>query len=339
MKNLMVWLTINRNCNLHCGWCYQGDVAQNNNTMTYRLSEELIDISSGLGAANVILIGGEPTLHPRFFDIIGYIRNRGLKASLVSNSIKFSDKAFVNQAKEAGLQAVTTSIKGSSGEEYLASTGKDVFCLVKTALQNLKDSGIISQVSVTVSESVIANWEGMIRFIKENGINNLIFSFEKPTILSDGISFDEKMLPVNISKFIQEVMYPSLLQTGAKFKIELIFQQCVLNNGFVEELEDKEHAFGGCLLLKHDSRVVFDPQGFVLPCNHFLMHPLGKYGEDFKSPREFIAWRQSEKVRRFYQVTEAAPGEKCAQCGRWSKCGAGCRIYWLYAGQDKLMPV
>lgn len=335
----MVWLTINRNCNLHCEWCYQGSVVQSTNTMSYQLAEKLVDLSSGLGAKNVILIGGEPTLHPRFLDIVRYIRSKGLNVSLVSNSIKFADKTFVEQAEEAGLQAINISFKGSSGEEYLASTGKNVFGLLETALSNLENSKITKQGSVTISRSIIANWERMIEFIGKSNINNFIFSFEKPTILSDQIRFNEDMLPKNISGFIQKVMYPSLQQTGINFKIELMFQHCVLDDDFVGKLENEKHAFGGCLLLKQDRRVVFDPQGFVLPCNHFLMHPLGKYGKDFNNPKEFIVWKQSEGVKRFYQITQAAPGEKCSECKKWHKCGAGCRIFWLYCGRDKLMSI
>jgi len=189
-----------------------------------------------------------------------------------------------------------------------------------------------------MSNSIMANWEQMVDFIRKSEVDSFIFSFEKPTILSNQITFDERMLPKNISGFIQNVMYPSLRQAGVKFKIELMFQQCILNEGFVRELEDGGHAFGGCLLLKCDRRIVFDPGGFVLPCNHFTMHPLGKYGKDFKTPEEFITWKQSKEVQDFYRMTKAAPGERCAKCTKWSKCGAGCRLYWLYCGQDKLLP-
>lgn len=338
MENLMVWLTINRNCNLRCKWCYQGDM-NNANIMDYQLAKKLIDLSSGLQAKNITLIGGEPTLHSRFLDIVRYIENKKIRVSVVSNSIKFADKIFVQQAEEAGVKAVNTSIKGSSGEEYLASTGCDVFDSIKTALTNLKKSKITQQVSITISSSIVANWGRMVEFIKRSEINNFIFSFEKPTLLSDRINFDERMLPRNISGFIQNIMYPSLQQTDVKFKIELMFQQCVLNDGFVERLEDESHAFGGCLLLKHERRIVFDPEGFVLPCNHFTRHPLGKYEKDFQNPEGFIAWKQSKEIEKLYQITKSAPGEKCAECEKWSKCGAGCRLYWLYCGQKQLLPI
>lgn len=338
MSDLIVWLTINRNCNLRCKWCYQRDVAQTTKTMDYELALKLIDLSFGLQAKEIILIGGEPTLHPRFFDIIKNIKLKGLRTNVVSNSIKFADDKFINKAVESGLASITTSIKGSSKEEYIDSTGCDAFDLLKKAMVNIRKSKIIHQTSVTVSNSVVENWGQMIDFIKENNTDNYIFSFEKPTLLPSAITFDEKMFPKNISRFIQDVMYPSLVATGVNFKMELMFQQCVLGDGFVNKLENDRHAFGGCLLMKCDRRIVFDPEGFVLPCNHFVTYPIGKYGEDFNNPPEFVSWKKSEEIKKFYQVTKSAPGEKCANCDKWSKCGAGCRLYWLYSGADKLLP-
>jgi len=338
MANLMTWLTINRICNLRCKWCYQKEVAGSVKTMDFQLSKELIDLCSNLFVNSIILIGGEPTLHPNFFEIVKYIKNKGITTSIVSNSIKFADNKFVENAKLCGVKAVNTSIKGSSKEEYLKSTGCDVFHLVKKAIRNLENSEIDQLISVTISNSIITNWIQMINFINELGVKNFIFSFEKPTILLNDLTFDDRMLPGNIAEFIQDVMYPSLKQTGVNFKIELMFPQCVLRDSFVEKLENEYHAFGGCLLLRCDRRIVFDPDGFVLPCNHFIANPLGKYGDDFQNAQEFLDWKQSEGVRNFYQMTKMAPGERCARCDKWSKCGAGCRLYWLYKESDKLLP-
>jgi MoaA/NifB/PqqE/SkfB family radical SAM enzyme len=46
---------------------------------------------------NVLLSGGEPTLHPDFLNIVKYISERGLKMSLLTNAIKFSNNEFVEK--------------------------------------------------------------------------------------------------------------------------------------------------------------------------------------------------------------------------------------------------
>jgi len=152
------------------------------------------------------------------------------------------------------------------------------------------------------------------------------------------MTFDDRMMPQNIAGFIQDVMYPSLLEAGINFKMELMFPQCVLREGFIERLENECHALGSCLLINCDG-VVFDLEGNVLPCNHFIAYTMGRYGVDFTTPEEFLHWRQSGEVAKFYQTTRLAPGKRCAKCDKWSKCGAGCRLYWLYRGPNELLPV
>jgi len=338
MDKFPVWLTINHTCNLRCGWCYQREVAKGTKMMDYQLTEKLIDLCSGLPVKKVTLIGGEPTLHPRFLDIARYVENKGLVTSVISNSVRFADVGFLEESREAGVKAITTSVKGSSGEEYLTTAGCDVFDLVRRAIFNIERSGIAHHVSVTISNSVISNWNRMVGFIKDCGAKNFYFSFEKPAVLSSGVTFDDRVMPRNIAGFVQDVMYPSLIETGVSFKMELMLPQCVFRDGFVEKNEDECHAFGTCLLINCDG-VVFDPEGAVLPCNHLIAYALGKYGNDFVTPADFLRWKQSGEASRFYRTARLAPGERCAKCVKWSKCGAGCRLYWLYRGPNELLNV
>lgn len=339
MEHLPVWLTTNYNCNLRCRWCYQREMAKSTKTMSCQLAKELVDLCSGLPVKDIILIGGEPTLYPHFLDIVRYIKVKELATNVISNSIRFADNEFVEEAQEAGVVAVTTSVKGSSGKEYFEATGCDAFDLVRKAILNLESSKIAHHVSVTISSSIIDNWDQMVRFVKECGAKNCHFSFEKPTILLDNsVVLDDRMSPRNIAGFIQDVMYPSLSEAGINFKIKLMLPQCVLRDGFVEKLEDEHHAFACCLLMNRDG-IVFDPNGVVLPCNHFVTYPLGKYGEDFKTPEEFLNWRQTGEIMRFRHVTRLAPCERCVKCDKWSRCGAGCRLYCLYRGPDDILPI
>ncbi|NQV00156.1 MAG: radical SAM protein [Parcubacteria group bacterium] len=339
MTEFPVWLTTNYNCNLHCKWCYQREMAKSTKTMSCQLAKELIDLCSGLPVKDIILIGGEPTLYSHFFDVVKYIKNKGLAANVISNSIRFADDEFVEEAQELGVMAVTTSIKASSGKEYREATGYDAFELVKKAILNLESSKIAHHVSITISSSIIDNWEQMVEFVKECGAKRCHFSFEKPTILPDNsVVLDDRMIPRNTAGFIQDIMYPSLLEAGINFKIKLVFPQCFLRDGFVDSLEDKNHAFGCCSLVSRDG-IVFDPNGVVLPCNHFVTYPLGKYRENFKTPEEFLSWRDLGELIRFRHAVELAPCGRCAKCDKWSKCGGGCRIYWLNQCPDDLLPL
>lgn len=339
MEKFPVWLTTNEFCNLDCRWCYHRADSSSAKLMDFQLAQRLVDMCSKVPAKRITLIGGEPTLYPHFFDIARHAKSRGLITTVISNSVRFADDAFVQEARDAGVVAVTTSLKASSGKEYRESTGRDVFDRVRQAILNLEKSDIAQHVAVTVSGSIVANWEKMVGFIKECGASHFYFSFEKPSIRDDGtITFDERMMPQHIGRFIQDVMYPSLIEAGINFKMELMFPHCVLKNGFIERLERECHALGSCLLTNCEG-VVFAVDGSVLPCNHFVSYSLGKFGEDFTTPDEFLQWRQSGKAKEFYELARLAPCERCAKCVKWSKCGSGCRLYWLYRGPIELLPI
>lgn len=337
MKLQLVWITLNHICNLSCKWCYQREVARSGKKMSIQLAKDLVDLCRNLSVGIVVLIGGEPTLHEGFCDIIKYIKEKGMTASVVTNGIRFSSERFLADAETSGLDEIVFSVKGSSKEEYIESAGADSFDLARKAIKNIAASKMRHRISVTVSSPVIENWASWVSFVKDCEIKEINFSFEKPVILSDKIAYDERMMTGNVARFIEDTMYPSLLTTDVDFKLEFMYPQCGLSRDFIAKLEEEGHAFGGCTVMR-ESGIAFDPEGRVLPCNHFVDYYLAQFGKDFNTAEEFDRLFTVEETQQFYQMIKQAPCQKCAECDRWSKCGGGCRIFWLYQGAEKLIP-
>ncbi len=331
------WLTVTHLCNLRCKWCYQRELGGEGKTMPKELANQLVDLLAELGLETIVLIGGEPTLYDHFFTLIKYIKTKGMRVNMVSNGLAFANQGFLDEAVEIGVDDITTSVKGSSREEYKKSTGYPLgYDLILQAIRAIQKTPIRQKVFITVSYSIIQNWNNMVRFVKECEGSLFLFSFEKPTLLSGGrFVLDERMMPEKVAPFVQEVMYPSLVETGLDFKIDLMSPQCYFPEEFINQIEAQQHIYGGCFLLGSKG-IIFDPKGFVLPCNHFLCYPLGKYGIDFKTINEFLKWRETDKIRRFYETTSKAPCEECAKCSRWDRCSGGCRLWWLYQKPQEL---
>lgn len=333
----IAWITLNHRCNLHCNWCYQREVASSGKEMSFSRAKSLIQICKDLSIEIIALIGGEPTLHKLFFDTIKSIKAKGITASVVTNGIKFSSADFTARAEEAGLDEIVFSVKGSSREEYIDSTAVDAFQKARRAIKNVASSGIRHRISITVSKPVIENWAQWVTFVRDCEIQEINFSFEKPVILSTGVTFDDSMQPRHIADFIEQTMYPTLLESGINFKIEFMCPQCFLSPGFIEKLENEGHAFGGCTVVGKNG-IAFDPEGRVLPCNHFVDYHFGQYGKNFSSAEDLESLLQTKDVREFYRLVKQAPCAQCAKCDQWHKCGGGCRIFWLYQGSEQLLP-
>ena len=336
-QQLTFWLTINHVCNLKCNWCYQRQLSNNGKSMSEKTITELITLLSDLPVKTIILIGGEPTIHPLFLKIIRMSKNKGLIPKVISNSLRFSDMNFVEKAENAGLDMVISSVKGFSEDEYEEATGIRAFERTKKAIKNLENSKMNHRISITITSATILSWEKVIAFVKSCKTEDFCFSFEKPCLVGNDIVFEDGMLPQRIAECIETLIYPTLVETGVPFKIDLMFPQCQLSENFRYKLESKGRAFSGCHLLARNS-VIFDPDGQILPCNHFITQPIGKYGVDFRTAKEYLNWHRDYATSRNFIVSSSAPCERCGNCERWEKCGAGCRLFWLFEGEKVLLP-
>ena len=79
------WITLNHACNLRCKWCYARDTEYKSSlTMSKDLAFELIDFFDSINVKHIILIGGEPTIHPYFFEILEYAKERKIKCKIIT---------------------------------------------------------------------------------------------------------------------------------------------------------------------------------------------------------------------------------------------------------------
>ena len=337
LNSLTSWLTINHACNLKCTWCYQKQFSGSKKFMLEKLIMELIDLLSDLPVKDVILIGGEPTIHPLFLKTVKAIRVRGLVPKVVSNSIRFSEPDFIKAAEDAGLSMVVSSVKEFSDDEYESATGIRAFNKLRTAIENLDNSEMKHRISFTITSDIISSQTELISFVKSCKPFDFIFSFEKPYLVEDKVCFEGGLLPYEISTQIQELIYPTLVDTGIPFKIDYMFPHCQLPVDFADKVESEGRFFSGCHLLSGKS-IIFDPDRRVLPCNHLITCSLGQYGVNFTTANEYIAWYEGYINSEDFKISSSAPSERCASCEKWEKCGAGCRLFWLFKGEDYLLP-
>ena len=81
---LMFFLDLTECCNLRCWFCYN-ESASRRNMAKFNTIINILKIMSDAGCKEVIYLGGEPTLHPRLFDILDYAEGLGMRQGLVSN--------------------------------------------------------------------------------------------------------------------------------------------------------------------------------------------------------------------------------------------------------------
>ena len=133
---MAMWLTVNRECNFRCKWCYaEGTKLSPNDNMSLETAKDLIDLASDLGIKEIILIGGEPTYWKHLFDTIQYIHEKELISTLVTNGYLMSKNDFLAKIKLSNLRNISISLKAANREQHEELTGVDAFSSVLRGIE------------------------------------------------------------------------------------------------------------------------------------------------------------------------------------------------------------
>src|SRR4028119_193719 len=129
---VLVHIVPMRRCNLACTYCNEYD--KTSEPVPLDEMKRRFDKLAELGTSVVTISGGEPMMHPQIFEIIAYIRSKGMIAGLISNGYYFQpDK--IKRLNEAGLDYLQISIDNVVPDEVSKKSLK----VLDKKLQNLKE--------------------------------------------------------------------------------------------------------------------------------------------------------------------------------------------------------
>src|SRR5512137_1727187 len=131
-------------CNLKCPICFA-----NANQAGYVFEPDYDTVVSMLKVLRaqkpvptpaVQFSGGEPTVHPRFHDIIKAAKELGFaQVQVATNGIEFAKSVdFCQKASDAGLNTVYLQFDGLRPEIYVRARGKDLLGVKKQVIENFR---------------------------------------------------------------------------------------------------------------------------------------------------------------------------------------------------------
>lgn len=121
-------ITPTNRCSARCYYCPRPFMlAEGAGYMDYDFFTDLVDQGRALGVKGVDLGGwGEPTLHPRIFDMIEYAFGKGMKVGITSNFIPF-DKPRLERLAQYPFDTMEMSMDGFNAAEYQAGKRVDQY--------------------------------------------------------------------------------------------------------------------------------------------------------------------------------------------------------------------
>lgn len=156
--NMLIEIT--QRCNLTCPTCYADSSPERDETMSYEAFVALIEslIAKGKGDADVIaLSGGEPTIHPRMFDMIEAALDRGFQQVYINtNGVKLARPEFADRVAAFGSRvSVYLQFDGFRERTLKVLRGRDDLQALKMrALAHCESRGIATVPVMTMTPDV-----------------------------------------------------------------------------------------------------------------------------------------------------------------------------------------
>jgi len=135
-----VWFNITAACNLHCAFCYVPGTGPQATHVPLELADRLIDEAAAMGVHQIVLAGGEPTLHPHLLDMARQARRRGIpRLKLITNGTKDSPDYW--EPLLPLFNDIQVSVDGTDAETHNRLRGPHSFERLTRFFRLLSQSG------------------------------------------------------------------------------------------------------------------------------------------------------------------------------------------------------
>ena len=140
------WLffEITNRCNLHCGHCGSSCSSEGRSLSLTDVEKTLKSIP--LDKPAVCLTGGEPMLHPHFYEIADCVRRLGFPWGMTTNATVIDESAAA-RLKKAGMSTVSVSIDGMEQSHERLRQRKGAWKNAIRGLRALQNAGFEPQVT------------------------------------------------------------------------------------------------------------------------------------------------------------------------------------------------
>lgn len=173
-KPITVW-NITRTCNLRCVHCYSDSQAANYpGELTWPEMESVIDDLSAYQVPSLLLSGGEPLIHPRFFDVVDKASAGGLKLTISTNGTLITpEKAALLKAANVAYVGISLDGIGKVHDEFRRKEG--AFDGAVRGFRNCHEVGQKTGLRLTLTRHNVQNIERILDFIEEQAIQRVCF--------------------------------------------------------------------------------------------------------------------------------------------------------------------
>ena len=257
---------------------------------------------------HIAITGGDPLLRKDIWEILEYFNQRNIRFSIMGNPFHLTQQV-ADRLFSLGCEKYQLSIDGLE-ETHDKIRKKGSFAATLEALQVLKNSGIMSQVMMTISKKNYMETPAVVRLLEKKSVHNFAFARYCPTPLDKDLDY---ISPQEYKDFLSTMwnVYQELANGKTKFSLkDHLWTLFLFENGLFQ-LQEDDMIYEGCGYAIHHLTVL--PNGEVYACRRFY----SSIGNALKTPFKEIFFGKEIEQYRDYEKME------CYKCELFNYC-RGC---------------
>lgn len=146
-----VYLYITEACQLRCEHCYMGERLERALKMPYDQITQTLTTWRQMGGSKLTILGGEPTLHPHYIDVIHYATALGYEHVITtSNGLDPAIRKF-RRMQQNDFAYIQISLDGGSAASHDQVRGRGTFDQTLRNVAELVERGFDTRIICTVN--------------------------------------------------------------------------------------------------------------------------------------------------------------------------------------------
>lgn len=310
-----LFLEITDRCNLRCKHC-GSNCSIDGSCLT------IDDITSALQSVShdkpmICLTGGEPMLHPAFFEIADCVSSMGFSWGMTTNATLIDDAA-ARKLKQAGLSTVSVSLDGMEHSHDSFRRQKGAWHRAIRGLQALQNAGYEPQVTTVLHRENFHELEPLYAFLCEMGIT----SWRPINIEPIGRACESSNLLLKPDQFVHLISFIQDKRFDPNCKMEVTFG-CSHYLGVRYERMVRDHYFlCGAGILTASIR----SNGDICACLDIANKPELVQG-NIRSDDFMDVWLHRFEI---FRLDRTADCSQCIECPDRNLCGGDSAHTWNY---------
>jgi len=322
----VVFWNITYRCNLRCIHCYisaspEGLPGELDRGYTMRIADQLIDLNPPL----VTLTGGEPMVRKDFWDIVGRLRDGGLRVAVSTNGTLINRESAVRLAR-LGISYVGISLDSPLPAVHNMFRGSgDAFKRAVDGVRNSIEAGLDVGLRMTITALNISEAPDLVELARDMGVKRIAYYLLD---LTGRGRFAADIMPTGdqLRSFLDRLIEISTEYSGDP---EIVLVRGNFMGIYVADKISRSREEFLSLLNMTSSQgdcgrkaVSIYPDGKVEPCQFIYWIDIGDL--KLQTLKEILK-PDNPNLRIFLEIYRHLRGSRCSKCPFKQICGGGSR--------------